>query len=1786
MTRKNFLRASVLFGLIVAVLVGTFALFPAVETKAYTRPTWSASTVPDGTDVWDGSTVSESLSGSGTEEDPYLLQSAADFAYFYVNTNSADTAHYKLTVDVAFGVGKYARPPVAVSSGTSQNYIAGTLDGDGHTVYNLGTSQGDYGTGRNNNIPYIFRGITATGTIKNITFDGVYVRATMTGVGFFGSFALGARIKDVSLLNIYCNGRGDSAGGVICNTIGGGKYNAVDENGEMKSHIIEGLKVQGFNTAGNSYGGGLFGRIDPSFNRLVFRDCDVDLIIEATGTVTSIGTYLGNIAGNYSSEGNKARMNEIYFENCVSRGLIYNAKSEQYSAAGGFVGSANIFSDGNANYLKSMSFKNCVNETDIYLEGSDFQGVGGFVGRGGLDLSFTDCVNAGDIYAVVTSESSTLYRQGAGGFVGGSTRTGSAFLTFTNCAQNGDVTTSGKAGGYVGVAFGIATGDQILMYSCSLDAVITGDKYAAGILAYSYDSDSKCGICYHGIAAWDCSDAGHRAEKLDYFKTSYSVGFLLESCSIRATVLRKADDGNYVPGSLFLDQHVANRAGFISVDANSYLVTNCTDYVGGKAQSNSYGYETYKNEFFTYARPMAFASATASGTGILMQFATIDAAGNITYYKGLTAGMEYVGVFQDTVTGKCYFLTTELSGEHIAITDDPTKAAILVLEQTDAESGITPNQWDKLLDVRYYLTIKSQADGAPTKYVNFNSYTNLVIEDTPSTVYCAKLFSNDKKSSLRAVVEKDDEVAIVTLSGGAKGVYTAEDYPDSIPANPADIDHAQYGALAKLNEYAYANGSHFWKKGEDGKLTITYDLAITTPDALTRTYNGKAMSVIVTPHSSVSNYTIHWQTWSESEGRYAYIDTPPVNIGKYRLEIKTYDLMGDFAESVYREFTIDPININLSEVVWDYTTPFVFDKQAHTVAFGVDELAAQYLTITYENATATGAGTYTATATVVSSSDNVVVTGTLAPFDWQIAKREMDVTDLSVVDTTVNYSGTPVLLPIHGDVFDWEALDIQYSMIPVDAGTYTITATLSLKDTDNYSGILGETSYTAELTILPIDLVLVAEDSTLLYTGAPQTFPITVLDQEGNVVAIEPIVEITHNGVAITPDQVVNAGEYIFTLSFANSGNYSGAAITVRLTIERTTPTFAITGGEDCIYDGIAHPISAVSSTGKDFTITYYWNGEEVSAPINAGNYTIVVHSTEDHNHYEATQTLTMTISPKEALDIVASEVQHVVYTGSPLTPSAGLATGTASYTYTFWKGGEQVANAINTGTYTVLIRALSPDGNFFGLKEVTLVIERAETIITVTDKTVTYDGYSKSIDATKNHGESGLYITYIKNGVELPAPRDAGVYTVLIHFNGSLNYKMADATATLTILPQEVSVPNFSWNYKDNLTYDGTTHTVTLKGVDADKFYVEYQNNAFVNAGTYSATATVWCTPNYVFADGFDSQTYTLDWTVKRATFSLAGISLRDTTVPYDGTAHSIAVSGNLIPGVQVTYSGSYTDVGTYQITATFTVVDASNFDVAGTATMTATLTIIPVDYDMSGVTLLDQSVAHDGKEHTLVLGGTLPAGVTYEVVGSGTNPGAYTIVFKFTGDSNHNPIPDMKATLYIMETSAADEKQNVKIDLPAGIPYDGRLSVLRPYLISENYDTSHVLKGSSIKALYEMAIRVVGGDANVLGPVRIYLPVGEEYDGKNMPAIVRVVYDADGNVVEIIAMENVVIEDGYYVFETDTLAGTYGIVTKDSNVGLIIGVTIGALAVIGGVAFGVVKVVSMRRRDLADDE
>ncbi len=94
--------------------VSAFSLVPTTQASSF--------------DVWDGSTVSSSLSGSGAESEPYLIQSASDLAYF--NANPQSDAYYKLTTDIDCNGMSWT--PVNV----------GYFDGGNHTV--KGFEPGDY----------------------------------------------------------------------------------------------------------------------------------------------------------------------------------------------------------------------------------------------------------------------------------------------------------------------------------------------------------------------------------------------------------------------------------------------------------------------------------------------------------------------------------------------------------------------------------------------------------------------------------------------------------------------------------------------------------------------------------------------------------------------------------------------------------------------------------------------------------------------------------------------------------------------------------------------------------------------------------------------------------------------------------------------------------------------------------------------------------------------------------------------------------------------------------------------------------------------------------------------------------------------------------------------------------------------------------------------------------------------------------------------------------------------------------------------------------------------------------------------------------------------------------------------------------------------------------------------------------------------------------------------------------------------------------------------------------
>lgn len=96
------------------------------------------------TDVWDGTSISSSLSGSGTEADPYLIQSCADFAYLHsgnggtfgtIPDNSFPIqVYFKFTKNLDFQDTAIPINPESLDSGM---IYGGDYDGNGVTIYNF-----------------------------------------------------------------------------------------------------------------------------------------------------------------------------------------------------------------------------------------------------------------------------------------------------------------------------------------------------------------------------------------------------------------------------------------------------------------------------------------------------------------------------------------------------------------------------------------------------------------------------------------------------------------------------------------------------------------------------------------------------------------------------------------------------------------------------------------------------------------------------------------------------------------------------------------------------------------------------------------------------------------------------------------------------------------------------------------------------------------------------------------------------------------------------------------------------------------------------------------------------------------------------------------------------------------------------------------------------------------------------------------------------------------------------------------------------------------------------------------------------------------------------------------------------------------------------------------------------------------------------------------------------------------------------------------------------------------
>ena len=153
---------------------------------------------------------------------------------------------------------------------------------------------------------------------------------------------------------------------------------------------------------------------------------------------------------------------------------------------------------------------------------------------------------------------------------------------------------------------------------------------------------------------------------------------------------------------------------------------------------------------------------------------------------------------------------------------------------------------------------------------------------------------------------------------------------------------------------------------------------------------------------------------------------------------------------------------------------------------------------------------------------------------------------------------------------------------------------------------------------------------------------------------------------------------------------------------------------------------------------------------------------------------------------------------------------------------------------------------------------------------------------------------------------------------------------------------------FEDNtVTYDGSEKSLFATNVP-EGVRVVYEGNGKINAGEYTVTAKFYYGEELLL-----EKSATL--TIKKATLDMSGVSFSDKTVTYDGTEHSIALTGTLPSGVSVSYDGNgKTNVGNYTVTARFE-YNAQNYEAI--SDMSATLVIKKAVYDMSDVIFSDKT-------------------------------------------------------------------------------------------------------------------------------------------------------------------------------------------------------------------------------------
>ena len=382
MIKKHVLSGVLAFLICFAIFAAV--VFPLQQTSQISSPfSTIAATGPNNTDGWwidDGRRGDSFAGGTGTEDDPYLIETAEQLAYlsYLIYSGTTDSQYSQYISGSYYFTGAYFKQTANIDLsdyywqpiGNSTRSFSGNYDGSGYTVSGVYTPAGTgnaysyqglfgYVYGLTTLPPAIIEGVVLTTSliqgykyVAGIVGFGCWViisncSSSADVVGIIGSAGIVGSLSSYGNMVIHCSNHGTISG---ANYVGGvvgslsvtsfpsdifiaNSYNEGDISGssyvggiagDSQGSIFECYNIA--NISGESNVGGVAGR---------FSHASVDVCYNA-GSITGSSTNVGGIIGYYTNDNSASSK----VSNCFNVGAVLGSATN----IGGIIGQAYYYS--------------------------------------------------------------------------------------------------------------------------------------------------------------------------------------------------------------------------------------------------------------------------------------------------------------------------------------------------------------------------------------------------------------------------------------------------------------------------------------------------------------------------------------------------------------------------------------------------------------------------------------------------------------------------------------------------------------------------------------------------------------------------------------------------------------------------------------------------------------------------------------------------------------------------------------------------------------------------------------------------------------------------------------------------------------------------------------------------------------------------------------------------------------------------------------------------------------------------------------------------------------------------------------------------------------------------------------------------------------------------------------------------------------------------------------------------------------------------------------------------